>query len=271
MKELEAGGLTFVAGHWPLDQAKTTIVFIHGAGGSANFWSNQVATLKDRVNTIAIDLSGHGRSKQPGMDKIEDYANAVSDFISSVAPDAIPVGLSLGGAITQQLLFDHPGRFRAAVLSSTGARLRVIPIIFESIQNDFPKFIELMGQFSASPKTPMEVIKPCLEDTARQKPEVVAGDFRACHVFNVIERLGEIKTPVLIISAQDDLLTPPKYGELLEQKIPGSRRVHILDSGHMIPVEKPEEFSRALIAFLDEHKLQVKACPELSRRVKSEK
>jgi pimeloyl-ACP methyl ester carboxylesterase len=75
----------------------------------------------------------------------------------------------------------------------------------------------------------------------------------------------------LIISAQDDLLTPPKYGELLEQKIPGSRRVHILDSGHMIPVEKPEEFSRALIAFLDEHKLQVKACPELSRRVKSEK
>ena len=255
MKEPEAGGLTFVAGNWPLDKAKATIVFIHGAGGSANFWSNQVVTLKDRVNTIAIDLPGHGRSKRPGMEKVEDYANVVSDFISSVAPEAIPVGLSMGGAITQQLLLDHPRRFRAAVLSSTGARLRVIPIIFEAIQNDFPKYIELMGQFSASSKTPIEVIKPCLEDTARQKPEVVAGDFRACHIFNVIERLVEIKTPILIISAQDDLLTPPKFGDLLEQKIPGSRRVHILDSGHMIPVEKPEEFNQALVAFLDEHKL----------------
>ena len=253
--ELESGGLTFLAGNWPLDKAKATIVFIHGAGGSANFWSNQVVTLKDRVNTIAIDLPGHGRSGRPGMEKVEDYAYAVSDFIFGVAPDAIPVGLSMGGAITQQLLLNHPGRFRAAVLSSTGARLRVVPVIFEAIQNDFPRYIELMGQFSASSKTPLEVIKPCLEDTARQKPEVVAGDFRACHIFNVIERLGEIKTPVLIISAQDDLLTPPKFGDLLEQKIPGSRRVHILDSGHMIPVEKPEEFNRALVAFLDEHKL----------------
>lgn len=255
MQELETGGLTFVAGNWPPDKSKSTVVFIHGAGGSANFWSNQVVTLKDRVNTIAIDLPGHGRSKRPGMEKVEDYALAVSDFISSVAPDAIPVGLSMGGAITQQLLLDHPGRFRAAVLSSTGARLRVLPVIFDAIQNDFPKFIELMGQFSASSKTPLEVIKPCMEDTARQEPEVILGDFRACNVFDVRERLGEIKTPVLIISAEDDLLTPPKFGELLEQKIPGSRRVHILDSGHMIPVEKPEEFNRALIEFLDEHKL----------------
>ncbi|MDD5224769.1 MAG: alpha/beta hydrolase [bacterium] len=255
MIELETGGLTFVAGNWPLDKSKATVIFIHGAGGSANFWSNQVVTLKDRVNTIAIDLPGHGRSKRPGMEKVGDYARAVSGFISSVAPDAIPVGLSMGGAITQQLLLDHPGRFRAAVLSSTGARLRVIPVIFEAIQNDFPKFIELMGQFSASSKTPLELIKPCMDDTARQKPEVILGDFRACNVFDVRERLGEIKTPVLIISAEDDLLTPPKFGELLEQKIPGSRRVHILDSGHMIPVEKPEEFNRAMIEFLDGHKL----------------
>jgi len=255
MKELELNNFTFVAGDWPLDNTKTTIVFIHGAGGSANFWSNQVSTLKDRVNTIAVDLPGHGRSNRPGMVKVGDYANAVSDFISAVAPDAIPVGLSMGGAITQQLLLDHPGRFRAAILSSTGARLKVMPVIFESIQNDFPKYIELMGQFSASPKTPAEVIKPCLEDTARQNPDVVAGDFRACDAFNVIDRLGEIKTPVLIVSAEDDLLTPPKFGDLLEQKIPGSRRVHILDSGHMIPVEKPEEFNRAMIEFLDEHKL----------------
>jgi len=252
MIEFEAGGLTFTAGNWPLDKSKATVVFIHGAGGSANFWFNQVIALKDFVNTIAIDLPGHGRSKRPGMEKVEDYAKAVSDFISSVAPDAIPVGLSMGGAITQQLLLDHPGRFRAAVLSSTGARLRVIPVIFEAIQNDFPKYIELMGQFSASPKTPVEVIKPCMEDTARQKPEVILGDFRACNVFDVRERLGEIKTPVLIISAEDDLLTPPKFAELLEQKIPGSRRVHILDSGHMIPVEKPEEFNRALVGFLND-------------------
>jgi pimeloyl-ACP methyl ester carboxylesterase len=253
MDDREGGGLGFIAGGWPLDSAKATLVFIHGAGGSSGLWVNQVEALKDRANTIAIDLPGHGRSEGPGCTKVGDYAKVAADFIEAIeAPRPIPVGLSMGGAITQSLLLDYPGRFPAGVLVSTGARLRVLPQIFETIEKNFAGFIDMMGKFSASPKTPPEVLKAVLEDTAKCEPEVILGDFRACDAFDVIERLGEIETPALIVSGQDDMLTPPKYGDFLEQKIKGSKRVHLMDCGHLGPVEKPEELNGALVEFLDE-------------------
>src|SRR3989304_1242249 len=102
-----------------------------------------------------------------------------------------------------------------------------------------------MAKFSASPKTPPDVMKPTLEDTARQDPKIILGDFAACDAFDVRGRLKEIATPVLVVTGEEDYLTPPKYGEFLAANIKGARRVHVKDSGHMVPVEKPAELERA--------------------------
>jgi pimeloyl-ACP methyl ester carboxylesterase len=58
---------------------------------------------------------------------------------------------------------------------------------------------------------------------------------------------------VLIISAEDDRLTPPKYGLFLERGIPGAVRRHIMDAGHFVPIEKPQEVNAAIAAFLDDN------------------
>ncbi|GAH25730.1 unnamed protein product, partial [marine sediment metagenome] len=65
------------AGSWPLDTEKSTIVFIHGSGGSANYWKAQVQGLSERVNTVAVDLPGHGRSGKNGKNTIADYAQTM--------------------------------------------------------------------------------------------------------------------------------------------------------------------------------------------------
>ena len=65
-------GIAFSAGRWPLDRDLPTIVFIHGSGGSSVLWHAQVEKLADRMNTIALDLPGHGRSGGGGKDRIED-------------------------------------------------------------------------------------------------------------------------------------------------------------------------------------------------------
>jgi pimeloyl-ACP methyl ester carboxylesterase len=85
------------------------------------------------------------------------------------------------------------------------------------------------------------------------KPKVTYGDFQACNQFNVIERLDEIRVPVLVISAEDDKLTPPKYARFLEDGIPNATRKHIHDAGHIAPMEKPQEVNQAIIAFLNHH------------------
>jgi pimeloyl-ACP methyl ester carboxylesterase len=256
MVEREVGGFGFIAGRWPLEKEKSTIVFIHGSGSTGHFWKAQVEGLARRVNTVALDLPGHGRSVKDGIDDVVDYARVVVQFLEVVEDSkAIPCGLSLGGAITQQLLLDYPTRFSAGILVGTGARLKVLPAIFETIVNDYPGFVDMVGKFASSPKTGPSVLEAFRNEIGSCEPGIVYGDFQACNRFDVMDRLAEINVPVLIISAEDDQLTPPKYGRFLESGIPNATRTHIMDAGHIAPMEKPAEVNRAIIEFLDRHGL----------------
>jgi len=80
MLERETNGIGYLAGDWPLDPEKSTLVFIHGAGGSGAFWQAQIKGLSSRVNTLAIDLPGRGRSIGDGRQTIAGYAEDVAGF-----------------------------------------------------------------------------------------------------------------------------------------------------------------------------------------------
>jgi pimeloyl-ACP methyl ester carboxylesterase len=256
MEDRKTNGIGYITGRWPLDSAKSTIVFIHGAGGSSTFWSAQVQGLVARANTVALDLPGHGRSGENGKTKIEDYVQAVIDFIKQVdMPTPIPCGLSMGGAITQQLLLDYQDQFKAGILISTGAKLKVAAAIFEAIENDYNGFVDMVGKLAASKKAGPGLVQSIKDEMTRCKPEITYGDFKACNRFNIIERLSSIKIPVLVVSAQDDKLTPPKYADVLEKTIKNAARAHIMDAGHVVPIEKPAEVNQAIMEFLDRNGL----------------
>ena len=178
------------------------------------------------------------------------------EFITAIAaPNPIPCGLSMGGAITQQLLLDHSSHFPAGIIVSSGARLKVLPELLEMIETDMARYADMVDRMGFSEKTEAAVRQPFLEESLKAAPQVVCGDFRACHAFDVMERLGDIQAPVLVISAEDDLLTPTKYGDYLERHIPAAVRVHIPDAGHFAPIEKPAEVNAAIAGFLDENML----------------
>jgi pimeloyl-ACP methyl ester carboxylesterase len=249
-------GFGFTAGRWPLDTDKTTLVFIHGSGGTSRFWNSQVDALATHANTIALDLPGHGRSAGKGFKHIEAYALAVHEFLDAVsAPNPIACGLSLGGAVTQQLLLDYPAYFRAGILIGTGAKLRVSPAILASIEKDYAGFVSTVGISSASSNTDPAVFRPFQEDLGQCNPETTLGDFRACDAFNVMDRLHEIQVPVLVITAEDDMLTPPKYGDFLEKHIQKTTRAHVKDAGHIVPMEKPGAVNGAILDFLKKNDL----------------
>lgn len=253
MEERTISDLAYLAGRWPLDSEKPTLVFIHGAGASSRFWVNQLDALEARANTVALDLPGHGRSPKPGCDSITAYTHRVVEFVDMLsAPRPVLAGLSMGGAIVLQALLECPGRFEAGILMSSGAKLKVLPAVFDLLRDDFPGFIDLTGRFAVSQTTPRENYEVALADTAAQSPEVALSDFRACDAFDVRSRLSEIEAPVLVVTAEDDRLTPPAYGEFLAKGIPAARRVHIAEAGHLAPVERPEEVNRAILEFLSQ-------------------
>ena len=62
--------------------------------------------------------------------------------------------------------------------------------------------------------------------------------------------LSQIVTPTLILVGSEDAITPPADAELMHREIPGSRLEIINGAGHVLNLEKPEEFNATVMKFL---------------------
>lgn len=253
MIERKQDGIAFLAGDWPLDPDRPTLVFIHGSGQEGRFWEAQVDGLAGVANTLAVDLPGHGNSDGDGFRRVSDFARSVMGFIDIVGvPAPIPCGLSLGGAIALHLLIHSGDRIEAGILANTGARLKVLPAIIETIENHYDRHLTGLIKFAVaqSNQTNDGICRKVLA-TSTAGPVVTANDFRACNAFDVMDRVSTINLPVLVLSAVHDTLTPVKYADWMAANIDGARHVTIDEAGHMSPIEQPEAFNAAISRFTE--------------------
>ncbi len=261
------GGISFTCGRWPFDPEKSTLIFIHGAASNNIFWNAQVEGLSEAFNTVAVDLPGHGASAGQGKSDIAGYADVVAEFMDVIQPPLpIPCGLSMGGAITQRLILDHPDRFSAGILINTGARLKVTPLIFELIEKKYADFVKSIFSMAISAKTDIKELRPEIEASTQCLPAIASGDFRACDGFDVTAELSRIEIPILVLAATDDKLTPVKYGIFLSDNIKNAELLTIRDAGHFSPMEKPHEVNRAIYDFLNRAIIQTVYMKEKDNR-----
>ena len=66
-----------------------------------------------------------------------------------------------------------------------------------------------------------------------------------------INRLAEVKVPTLIIFGDEDVPEVIEAARILEQGIPGAKKVVIPGTAHHPHMEKPEEFNRIVLDFLN--------------------
>ena len=253
METRKVNGTGCIFGKWPLAGARATIIFIHGAGGTGNYWKSQTAELAARANTVAIDLPGHGQSDGSGHDNIAEYAGAVADFINAIdASYPVICGFSLGGAVAQQVMLDFPDLVEAGILACSGATMRVGKALFESIENDYDGFVDFICKLAASKNSAPEIVRSFRNDFLNLNAATTYSDFQACHQFDVTDRLSSIAKPVLVLTAEEDKLTPPHYGDFLVKEIADATRVHIKNAGHIVALEQPGEVNDAIRKFLDQ-------------------
>jgi pimeloyl-ACP methyl ester carboxylesterase len=229
------------------------VVWVHGAGGTHLHWPAELRRLSGAA-VYTLDLPGHGRSGRAGCDTIGEYAEAVAAFLHAVAVErAVICGHSMGGAIALTLALDSDC-VAGLVLVGTGARLRVAPAILDGIRSDFAGSVELVTRFAWSPEAPARLIELGRRAFLETDPDVFWGDFLACDRFDVMERLGEIQIPTLVITGTADRLTPVKYARFLAESVSGARLTTIEGAGHMVMLERPAEVEKAVREFLDDHR-----------------
>jgi len=83
-------------------------------------------------------------------------------------------------------------------------------------------------------------------------PEMVLNDFIACDRFDLSGQIGQIDKPALILSGQEDKMTPPQYARFLNQEIKKSRLQLVPQAGHSLVLEQPRTVIGLIRDFADE-------------------
>jgi pimeloyl-ACP methyl ester carboxylesterase len=247
--------ISYVTGRGGIREGLRTLVFVHGSGGSRLHWNYQRnyqrQYFEKSYNVVIGDLPGHGEAGKEGEDSVGAYARHLFHLLRALPGDVFCLfGHSLGGAIVQEFTLLYPQYVEALILVGTGARLRVLPEILEGIQERFEETVRLICDYAFSKRTPADLIQKAIEAMFRTTPTVLHGDFAACNRFDIMDRVGNIQTPTLVVCGSDDLLTPPKYAHFLAEKIGGARLETIDGAGHMVMIEKPDEFNSRVMEFL---------------------
>jgi pimeloyl-ACP methyl ester carboxylesterase len=240
--------LTGVSGIAP---GRRNIIFVHGAGGNAFAWQNQRRALDRGVNTICVDLPGHGQSSGPSCTSIAAYSHWLWRFLVSLdLTGVIAAGHSMGGGVIIEAAIEYPEMLQALILVGSGARLRVRSEIFQSLAIDFNTTAEQLLRNCYSPGSSKKLIKWGLKHLLNEVPKVVLADFRACDDFDRMDDISRIKKPILILCGSEDSMTPLKYSQYLAEKLERATLRIVDQAGHMAMLEKPFEVNASILKFL---------------------
>ena len=228
--------------------AGRTVVLLHGAGGTGRRWNAQLAGI-DGHWLIAPDLPGHGQSEGEVRSSVADYSEFVFDFMKALGLSRFVIGgHSLGGAIALDFTLTHPDPVEGMILVGSGGRLRVKPETLEILAKGEHPVVNVTHSYALNASA--EILDRAAREMTDVPTSVYLADFKACDSFDVLDRLGDIRVPTLVICGKDDRMTPVKFSEYMSGRIPHAKLALVPDAGHMVMIEQSGLVNEHITAFL---------------------
>jgi 3-oxoadipate enol-lactonase len=228
-------------------------------GTDTGLFDPQVPALADRFRVLRYDLRGHGGSPLvPGPCTVADLADDVRATLDDLGVDRFAyAGVSLGGAIGQQLAVTVPERVERLVVMASAARFpdpdswqqRADRVRAEGTEFLVPSRIGawVTPGFAQAHPAETERLLGMLRGTPR---EGYATCCETLATFDVVDRLPTVRAPTLVIAGADDPATPPETVRIIADGIPGARFVVVPSASHLVSAEQPEAVTAEIRAFL---------------------
>ena len=245
------------------------VALIMGFSGSGRGWGEAFLKLmEERFRIFVIDNRGTGESDKPDAEFTlgELAADIAAVLDHAKTPRAHIFGISMGGMIAKEFALAYPARTHGLVLGCTNCGAsHSVPADPAAIANLIPApgmdpieqarrafsvacgkaflnsergqtiLTQAMAEMGNYPVTPMH--------TFMRQGQAIGG-------FDSFARLGQIKSPTLIIHGDDDSIVPYANADVLQGAITGSKKHTLKAAGHMFFWEVPEETVRVAGDFL---------------------
>jgi pimeloyl-ACP methyl ester carboxylesterase len=228
------------------------IVWVGGGGTMGKDWQRfQTGHFDSSFRSTVFDNRGIGatRCDAPLPWPLGDFATDVVELVTAVCDGPVAfVGSSLGSAIVQEVVIDHPEIVRCAVVMGTGAWSTGWGWDYQEAEIEFRRNGgSLDGMMGVAHYAPMlypaqalgdRQLWPRLKqlmlewiDSGENEGSVVA-QWDASLRYDQRDRLGSVRVPVHVIAFDQDIQAPPQDGAELAALIPGAE-FHLMDGmGH---------------------------------------
>lgn len=255
------------------------MIFSHAGIADRRMWRYQFADLANDHRVVRYDWRGRGKSSN-ARGEVVHHRDILGLMDALEIPTAHLVGCSMGGGYALEVALVAPERVRSLTLICSGLGGHVWPPemieeVRERVYTSVPA-----GRLAAYQSHKADHVNPA--DIAAmaeaQARYMVAGpnrdpgqvDPQVCQlavamlrgVFErqwmdepVVERqleppaagrLGELRTPTLVINGLDDVRWIQDVSGLLSEAIPGAGRLDIVGAAHLAPLERPGQVTEAI-------------------------
>lgn len=239
------------------------VVLLHGYPFNRTLWRDQVSALRGDFRVIVPDLRGHGESTvTSGTASMEAMANDVAALLDRLNISVATIGgLSMGGYVALAFYRLFPSRVESLVLAATRAQadteearknraVQAEKARTEGMEGIADTMLPKLLTPDTVAKRP-EVVKHVRGMMASTNPEGAAAALQGMAMRqDQTSLLPQITAPTLILVGREDVITPVADSESMHREISGSQLRVIENAGHVVNLERPEEFNLALSGFL---------------------
>ncbi|MDF2472868.1 MAG: alpha/beta hydrolase [Anaerocolumna sp.] len=243
------------------------LVLLNGIMMSTLSWQIFKDAFSANNQLILLDLLDQGKS-----DKMENIAYTQSEQVEVVKAllDELKLskvsitGISYGGEVALEFAVKYQEYIDKLVLSNTTAKtsswLRDIGIGWNRSAADAMDYycttipVIYSPEFYESRSEWMQVRKTFLtENVFNQKPfmDSMVRLTESAENHDVVGQLQNIKVPTLIISSENDYITPMAEQRILHQHITSSELVVLPNTGHASMYERPVLFATLVLGFIN--------------------
>ena len=235
------------------------VVFLHAGTGSSRVWEHQIPVfIKAGYRFITYDRRGHGRTVVDASVAPGSAADDLKALLNHLKLDRVHLVGTAGGAITAtDFALSFPARLRSLVIANSivgvqdkeyvemGKRLR--PPQFDALP---PEIRELGPSYRAANPEGAQRWTDLEKVSRAEGPRPAAQKMRNRITFAALETL---RLPVLLLTGDADLYTPPSVLRMIAPRIRQAESVVIPEAGHSAYWEQPEIFNRRVLRFIRKH------------------
>lgn len=247
--------------HWERRGAGPPLILAAGLGGVASYWAPNVSALAERFTVHLFDQRGTGASSRVLVTSIEEMAADVIAVMDDAGLAAAHfLGHSTGGAIGVSLALDAPERLRSLMIYASTTcgdayRHKLLGLrrtIHEGLG------AEAYAAYTSLLLYPPYWINANANSLARAEaqaadglgsPQVQASRLDAILAFDRRADLPRVRSPTMMLCADDDILTPRYFSEEYARLIPHARARYVARGGHALSRTEPELFNALALDF----------------------